>query len=109
MKKECQDVNCPIHGKISVRGKLIEGKVIRKKSLKTAYIEIKKTKFLRKYERYLTDKTKLAVHCSDCLDISVGDVVLCGETRKISKKKSFVILKKIDESKKNTKKSGDSK
>lgn len=96
MKEECNDKNCPIHGQISVRGKVVEGKIIRMKAQKTAVIEIKTTKFIRKYERYLTEKSRLAVHCPDCMEISVGDWVLCGETRKLSKTKAFVVLKKLD-------------
>jgi len=99
MNKKCDDRACPIHGEISVRGKLIEGKVIKMKSKKTATIEIKRIKFLPKYERYLISKSKISVHCPECMDISVGDDVVCGETRKISKTKSFVILRKISKTK----------
>jgi small subunit ribosomal protein S17 len=100
MNKNCEDINCPIHGKISVRGKLIEGTVIRKKTGKTAYIQVEEKKYIPKYERYITKIHKKAVHCPECLDISVGDIVLCGETRKISKTKSFVVLKKQAKDKK---------
>ncbi len=94
MTKTCNDKNCPVHGNISVRGKLIEGIVTKKKSAKTAHIQMEEKKYIPKYERYLTVTHKKAVHCPECLDISVGDVVLCGETKKISKTKSFVIIKK---------------
>jgi small subunit ribosomal protein S17 len=83
----------------SVRGKLIEGKVIRMKSKKTAHIEIQRIKYIPKYERYLIKKNSYAVHIPDDIDISIGDKVLCGETRKISKTKSFVVIKKIDNNK----------
>jgi len=106
MKKTCDDKNCPIHGQISVRGKLLEGTVFRKKSAKTAYIKMEEKKFIPKYERYLTVSHKKAVHCPECMDISVGDVVLCGETKKISKTKSFVIMKKQTQTQK---KKGESK
>ena len=93
--KTCQDKNCPIHGQISVRGKSIEGVVIRKKANKTAVIQMEKIKYIRKYERYMKKTVKLPVHCPECMDINIGDVVQVGETRKISKTKSFVILKKV--------------
>jgi len=93
--KTCTDVNCPIHGHIKVRGKLLEGIVIRKKAQKTATVQIERTTFNRKYERYLKKRTNYSVHCPECMDIAVGDVVLVGETKKISKTKSFVILKKV--------------
>ncbi|MDD3178619.1 MAG: 30S ribosomal protein S17 [Candidatus ainarchaeum sp.] len=81
---------------LSVRGKMVEGKVIRMKSKKTAQIEISRTKFIPKYERYLFEKSKFAAHVPDGLEISVGDNVLCGETRKISKTKSMIVIKKQD-------------
>ena len=93
--KTCLDKNCPVHGQISVRGKSIEGVVIRKKSSKTAVIQMKKIRYIRKYERYMKKTIKLPVHCPECMNIQIGDVVLVGETRKISKTKSFVILKKV--------------
>ena len=80
----------------SVRGKLIEAKIIRMKSKKTAHVEVKTIKFIPKYERYLIKKSKFAVHVPDDVLVSVGDTVLCGETRKISKTKSMIILNKID-------------
>jgi len=93
--KNCQDKNCPIHGQISVRGKILEGVVIRKKANKTAVIQIEKIRHIRKYERYMKKTIKLPVHCPECMSITLGDIVEVGETRKISKTKSFVILKKI--------------
>lgn len=93
--KTCTDINCPIHGHIKIRGKLIEGVVIRKKAQKTATVQIERTTFNRKYERYLKKRTNYSVHCPECMDIAVGDVVVVGETKKISKTKSFVILKKV--------------
>ncbi len=93
--KTCLDKNCPIHGQISVRGKILEGVVIKKKSSKTAVIQLQKAKYIRKYERYMKKTIKLPVHCPDCMGINVGDVVQVGETRKLSKTKSFVVLRKI--------------
>ena len=93
--KTCLDKNCPVHGQISVRGQSLQGIVVKKKALKTAVIQMEKTKYIRKYERYMKKTIKLPVHCPECMDIIIGDVVLVGETRKLSKTKSFVILKKV--------------
>jgi small subunit ribosomal protein S17 len=81
---------------LSVRGKLIEGKVLKLKAKKTAQIEVKTTKYIPKYERYLVNRNRYSVHVPDEISLVVGDNVLCGETRKISKTKSFVVIKKID-------------
>jgi len=85
--------------KLSIRGKLLEGKVVKMKAKKTAQIEIKTTKYIPKYERYLVNRSKHSVHVPEDISINVGDDVLCGETRKISKTKSFVVIKKLNPSK----------
>jgi ribosomal protein S17 len=82
--------------KISVRGKLFEGKITKMKTKNTAHIEVKHTKYIPKYERYLIVRKMYPVHVPDGLVVEVGDLVLCGETRKISKTKSKIILKKLD-------------
>jgi len=86
--------------KLSVRGKLIEGTITKMKAKKTAQVEVQSIKYIPKYERYLKDRSRFSVHVPDEIEVSVGDKVLCGETRKISKTKSFIILKKIDSIKK---------
>src|SRR6056297_3653032 len=96
MNKKCNDKNCPEHGNLKIRGKVIAGEVLRKKSAKTAYILKTEYRYVPKYERYLKVKHTFAVHCPECKDIKVGDKVLCGETKKISKTKSYVIIKKLN-------------
>ncbi len=91
-----------VEKKKSVRGKLIEGTIIKMKAKKTAQVEVVTTKYISKYERSLVKKSKYAVHVPEDISVSVGDYVLCGETRKISKTKSLIIIKKI-----NKKSSGD--
>ena len=93
--KTCLDKNCPVHGQISIRGKTLQGVVVKKKAIKTAVIQMEKTKYIRKYERYMKKTVKIPVHCPECMDINIGDIVLVGETRKLSKTKSFVIMKKL--------------
>ena len=63
----------------------------------TAYIIIKHTKYISKYERYLVVRKVYPVHVPDEIDVAVGDLVLCGETRKLSKTKSKVIVRKLSE------------
>jgi len=93
MKK---DTKIKVKNEFSIRGKLIEAKIIRMKSKKTAHVEIKTIKFIPKYERYLVKKSTFAVHVPEGMDVAVGNTVLCGETRKISKTKSMIIIKKIN-------------
>lgn len=90
----CNDVNCPFHGKISVRGQVLEGKVVSIKMDKTAVVERKYLKYQQKYERYEKRTNRYSVHASPCLQLEVGDEVTIMECRPISKTVSFVAVEK---------------
>lgn len=89
---ECNDPNCPIHGHIKVRGTQIVGKVVSNKGKKTAIVEREYTKYVYKYERSLRKRSRIPAHNPECINAQVGDLVKIGETRRISKTKSFVIM-----------------
>jgi len=91
----CNDPKCPIHGSLSVRGNLIEGKVVRARAPKTVLVERELIKYIPKYERYRKVRSRIAAYCPDCMDIKEGDMVRIGETRKLSKTKSFAVLAKV--------------
>ena len=92
-EKECKDNNCPFHGSLSVRGKVFDGEIVTKNG-KTATVKWQYYHHVPKYERYMRKNTKVMVHCPTCLDLEVGDKVKIGETRPISKGKSFVVIEK---------------
>ncbi len=93
---ECNDPNCPIHGNIKVRGSIFRARVVSVgKMSRSAVVEREFIKKVKKYERLAREKRRLIVHKPDCMDVHPGDVVLVGETRKISKTKSFVIFKVV--------------
>lgn len=92
---ECNDLKCAVHGSLKVRGNVFEGHVINAKGTKTVTIERILTKFIKKYERYLKVKSKIKAYCPDCFEVKEGDIVRIGETRKLSKTKSFVVLEKL--------------
>jgi len=77
--------------KLSVRGNKFVGVVTKAKMPKTVTVEWIRYVYIPKYERYEKRKSKVKAH--DELGVQEGDVVLIGETRKISKTKSFVVLK----------------
>lgn len=90
---ECNDRNCPTHGGIKVRGITLEGTVVSAKMQKSVVVERKFLEKDKKYERYMRSKSRLVAHKPACMDVKVGDRVEIGETRKMSKTKSFVITK----------------
>ncbi|MEM4662582.1 MAG: 30S ribosomal protein S17 [Candidatus Diapherotrites archaeon] len=95
----CKDEKCPYHGKVSVRGSLLKGKVISAKAKKTVTVERQLIRYVPKYERYMKARSRIHAHNPECINAKVGDVVLIGETRKLSKSKSFVVLKVLSDKK----------
>lgn len=95
-KDSCNDINCPFHGTLSLRGRAFTGEVIRKFH-KRIVIQFERTSYVRKYERYLKLKTKIHARLPLCLDkeINVGDYVKIMECRPLSKIVHFVVTEKI--------------
>src|SRR3989344_8705007 len=94
-KTKCTDVNCPFHGKLSVRGRQFVGTIISTKMRKTAVLEFERLYHVPKYERYEKRRTKLKVHNPECISSKEGDVVKIMECRPLSKTKNFVIIEKL--------------
>ncbi len=92
--KECDDVNCPYHGTLSVRGKTINGTVVSDKMLKSVVIKIEYTRYFPKYERYARMSSRITAHSTPCIDAQTGDKVTIAECRPLSKTKSFVVISK---------------
>ena len=96
MSMECNDKNCPIHGGLKVRGNQMEATVVSTKMKNSVVVERHSLRKNKKYERYERTRSRLTVHKPACMEVNVGDRVQIGETRKISKTKSFVITKVIE-------------
>ena len=99
--QKCNDRNCNIHGNLKTRGRIFEGKVIRKFP-KRITIEFERMIYVRKYERYTKTKTKIHARLPDCMNeqISIGDSVKIQECRPLSKIIHFIFIKKINEEEK---------
>ena len=94
----CNDVSCPVHGKLRVRGRTFKGYVIRKFK-KRIVVEFERVVKIRKYERYMKRRTRLHARLPSCSEdkVIVGDYVLVGECRPLSKITHFVFLRKVKE------------
>ncbi|RBQ22886.1 30S ribosomal protein S17P [Candidatus Methanobinarius endosymbioticus] len=92
VEAECDDVNCPFHGTLPVRGQILEGIVTSDKAERTITVERSFYKFIRKYERYEKRKSKINVHKPGCLNVKIGDSVKIAECRPLSKTKHFVLV-----------------
>ena len=94
-EKTCNDKYCAWHGEIRVRGKIFKGVVVSDKMDKTVTVVIPLLVEVPKYERYIRKRIKIKAHNPPCINAKIGDIVLIGETRKISKTKSFVVIAKL--------------
>lgn len=92
--RECDDVNCPFHGSLSVRGRTLEGVVVSDKMAKSVVVNIEYTRFYPKYERYARMSSRITAHNPPCIDAKAGDKVKIAECRPLSKTKSFVVVEK---------------
>jgi len=92
-KNKCTDKKCPFHGEINVKKGLFKGKVVKKDINRSATIEWEKSLYVPKYERYEFRKSRLRVHNPACVDAEIGQDVLVGKTRPLSKVKNSVIIK----------------
>ena len=91
---ECNDMNCPFHGSLPVRGQMIEGTVVSIKMDKTAVVERKSLRYQDKYERYEKSTSRYPVHAPACFELKAGDSVKVMECRPLSKTVSFVVVEK---------------
>ena len=91
-QKTCSDEYCPWHGKLPIRGKIIEGIVVSSKALKTAIVRIDYLHYYPKYERHERRHSRIAAYNPDCIDAKEGDKVKIAECRPLSKTKHFVVI-----------------
>ena len=91
-KKECNDAHCPFHGKLSIRGKLFDGKVTGNKAKQTITLQKEAPVYFNKFKRYARGKSSIHAHVPGCIDVETGDTVLTAECRPISKSVSYVVV-----------------
>lgn len=91
-EKACNDINCPFHGKLKIRGREFEGEIKRIKAQRTAVVEWQRLYYLPKYERYEKRRSRIITHLTPCMDAKVGDKVRIVECKPLSKTKSSVIV-----------------
>ncbi len=97
-QKSCEDPNCPYHGTLPVRGKIIDGKVVSTKMSGTVTVERGHLHYSRKYMRYERRRSRILAHSPPCLELKAGDRVRIVECRPVSKEVSFVAIEKISPS-----------
>ena len=94
-QKTCSDPNCPYHGTLPVRGKILEGTVVSTKMSGTITVERGHLHYVKKYMRYERRRSRILAHSPPCLELKDGDRVRIVECRPVSKEVSFVAIEKI--------------
>ena len=94
-ERVCEDSNCPFHGSLRIRGKLLTGKVVSVSAKNLAVVQRESFAYNKKYMRYFKKRNKLHAHLSPCMDIKLGDVATVAECRPISKTVSFVVVDRV--------------
>jgi len=87
------DKKCPFTGDISIRGRILSGKVVSTKMNRTIIIRRDYLHYIPKYNRYEKRHKNLAVHLSPAFRVELGDVVTVGQCRPLSKTVRFNVLR----------------
>jgi small subunit ribosomal protein S17 len=96
-RTRCDDRHCPFHGRLSLRGQVLEGTVVSVAMQRTAVIERTLLHYVPKFERYEKRRRRYLAHSPPCLNISVGHQVRIAETRPLSKTVSFCVIEDLGE------------
>jgi len=95
-KKTCDDRNCPFHGTLSIRGRVLDGVVISTKMDKTAVVRRDYLHYVPKLKRYERRRSHIPAHNPPCINIKEGNLVKIAECRPISKTVSFVVVEILE-------------
>lgn len=96
-KKTCEDRNCPFHGELPVRGRVLDGVVVSAKMDKTVVVERDYLLYVSKFMKYERRRSRIPSHNPPCVDAKEGDRVTIAECRPVSKTVSFVVVERMEE------------
>jgi len=96
-KKTCNDIDCPFHGGLPIRGRVLEGVVVSAKMDKTVVVGRDYLTYISRFKRYERRRSRITSHNPPCIDAKEGDHVTIAESRPLSKTVSFVVVEKTEE------------
>ena len=96
-RKTCNDPNCPFHGFLPIRGRVLSGIVISAKMDKTVIVKRDFLHHVRKFKRKERRHSRVSSHSPPCIDVKEGDRVKIAECRPLSKTVSFVVVQKQED------------
>lgn len=89
------DHKCPFTGNVSIRGRILVGKVKSTKMTRTIILRRDYLHYIPKYQRYEKRHSNVAAHVSPCFRVNEGDTVIVGQCRPLSKTVRFNVLRVI--------------
>jgi len=95
-RKSCDDKNCPFHGSLRIRGRVLEGVIISAKMDKTVVVRRDYQLYVPKFKRYERRHSHINAHNPPCLNVKEGEKVRIAECRPLSKTVSFVVVEKLE-------------
>jgi len=95
LNMECKDRNCPVHGTLSARGTVLDGRVVSDKMQGTVIVQRDLMIKVKKYDRYKRSRSRIPAHNPPCIGAKAGDLVKIMECRKLAKTVSFVVIEKL--------------
>ncbi|HLC68384.1 MAG TPA: 30S ribosomal protein S17 [Candidatus Bilamarchaeaceae archaeon] len=95
MTEKCNDQKCYKHGHVRVRGGRMEAQVVSANAKHTVSVERPLTAYLSKYRRWARENSRIIAHNPACINAKLGDRVVIGETRKLSRTKAWTILEVV--------------
>lgn len=81
----CADKKCPFTGQVSIRGRILTGRVVSNKMHRTIVIRREYLHYVPKYNRYEKRHKNVPAHVSPAFRVEEGDWVTVGQCRPISK------------------------
>jgi len=87
------DKKCPFTSEVSIRGRILTGRVVSTKMTRTIIIRRDYLHYVPKYNCYEKRHKNLAAHVSPAFRVELGDIVTVGQCRPLSKTVRFNVLR----------------
>jgi small subunit ribosomal protein S11e len=89
------DKKCPFTGNVSIRGRILRGKVVSTSMKRSLVMRRDYLHFIQKYQRYQKRHRNFTVHCSPAFSPTAGDEVIVGQCRPLSKTIRYNVLQTV--------------
>jgi small subunit ribosomal protein S17 len=73
-----------------------QGIVVKKGSAQSVRVKVEKKQAHPLYGKVVRSHKHYLVHCADMDSVEVGDVVIIGEIKPVSKRKSWEVMSKVE-------------